>query len=399
MPMDEVLASALMQRQEQGRLRRRRNVESEQAVELQVNGQPLINFSSNDYLGLAENEELRLALAEAAGRWGLGSGASHLVCGHSQEHHLLEQELADFVGREKALLFSTGYMANMGCVQALVGRDDAVFEDKLNHASLLDGALLSRAKRQRYAHLNYEQLNHRLSKSEAKRKLVLTDSVFSMDGDIAELNLLSRCAKEHDAWLMVDDAHGFAVLGQQGQGCTEHFKLDTQQVPIYMATLGKALGGFGAFVAGSEALIDYLCQFARPYIYTTALPPALAAANRVALRLVKEQGWRREKLNNNIAYFKQQSAVAGLVLMPSDTAIQPLLIGEDKQLMALAAQIEKRGFLVGAIRPPTVPEGTARLRITLSAAHSLQHIDALVAAIVEGRSEVQASYVKEFGLG
>ncbi|WP_239923530.1 8-amino-7-oxononanoate synthase [Agaribacterium haliotis] len=382
MSLDIELRAALAQRKALGRLRSRLNLASAQGVEVEIDGQPYLNFSSNDYLGLAQNSELREALAQAGGRWGLGSGASHLVCGHSSEHQQLEQELAAHVGRDRALLFSTGYMANIGAVQALLGRDDAVFEDKLNHASLLDGALLSRAKRQRYGYLNYEQLELRLGSSTAKRKLVLTDSVFSMDGDCADLRRLSALSADYGASLMVDDAHGLGLLGD-GRGAALHFGLDQQQLPVYMATLGKALGSFGAFVAGSETLIEYLVQFARPYIYTTAMPPALAAASRVALKLMQEQGWRRAKVGANIAYFRRRARELDVPLSSSHSAIQPIVLGDDKKLMLVAEQLRQRAYLLGAIRPPTVPEGSARLRICLSAAHSKKQIDSLLQCLAE----------------
>ncbi|MBI2380740.1 MAG: 8-amino-7-oxononanoate synthase [Gammaproteobacteria bacterium] len=381
--LDATLAPLLAEREAQNLYRRRLSLESAQGPLVRVDGRELINFCANDYLGLAAHPALAQAMAEAATRWGTGSGASHLVCGHSAEHEALEQELADWLGRPRALLFSTGFMANLGTIQALVGSGDAVFEDRLNHASLLDGGLASGARFGRYAHNDTAALAAKLAASEAPRKLVVTDGVFSMDGDCAPLPELARLCAEHQAWLMVDDAHGLGVLGEQGRGCTDG--LSTEEVPVLMATLGKALGGFGAFVAGSETLIEYLIQHARPYIYTTALPPAVAAANRAALSLARgpEGEARRGRLRELIARFKAGAAQLGLALMPSDTAIQPLLVGDSAAAMALSTSLREAGFLVGAIRPPTVPAGTARLRITLSAGHTAEQVDRLLGALAE----------------
>lgn len=346
-----------------------------------VDGRECVNFCSNDYLGLATHIDLRRAMSAAAARHGVGSGAAHLVTGHSHEHHALEEELAAFVGRERALLFSTGYMANLGIASALLKRGDAVFEDRLNHASLLDAGLCSGAHFGRYAHNDVDDLLQDLSESQAARKLVLTDAVFSMDGDVAPLAALANACATHDAALMVDDAHGFGVLGAQGQGSVHASGLSNEQVPIYMATLGKAAGVSGAFVAGSEALIETLIQKARTYIYTTATSPAVAAAARAALRLIQQDTWRREQLHALIARFRAGVAQLGLQLMNSSTAIQPIVLGESSDALAASEALLKRGFLVAAIRPPTVPKGTARLRITLSAAHSEADVDRLLDAL------------------
>ena len=321
------------------------------------------------------------AFKEAADRHGVGSGASHLICGHSSEHHALEEELAAFCGRPRALVFSSGYMANLGIVSALVGKGDGVFEDRLNHASLLDGGLLSGARFQRYAHGDPEALARRLAASDAARKLVVTDGVFSMDGDLAPLPGLAELCRARGAWLMVDDAHGFGVLGKNGGGIVEHFGLSLHQVPIQMGTLGKGFGVYGAFVAGSETLIDYLVQFSRPYIYTTALPPAVAAACRESLRLVVGEPWRRQHLAALIARFRAGARALGLPLMDSPTPIQPLLIGDDARVMEVAANLLAQGIHVGAIRYPTVPRGSARLRITLNANHHEDQVDRLLAAL------------------
>ncbi|MFP5431371.1 MAG: 8-amino-7-oxononanoate synthase, partial [Gammaproteobacteria bacterium] len=324
---------------------------------------------------------------QAAASYGVGSGASHLVCGHSAEHEALEQELAAFTGRERALLFSTGYMANTGIVQALVGRGDAVFEDRLNHASLIDGGLSSGAQFQRYRHNDVAHLAELLEKSPADRKLIVTDGVFSMDGDMAPLPELAALARVHDAWLMVDDAHGIGVLGEQGGGVAEHFGLGARDIPVLMGTLGKGVGSFGAFVAGDAVLIEYLINTARPYIYTTALPPAVAAASRASLAIIRQGEALRDKLHQLIRHFREGAIGLGLDLMPSTTPIQPLLLGSNERALAWSAALERRGCLVGAIRPPTVPIGQARLRITLTAAHELADVDRLLQALADSRSK------------
>ena len=381
MDLDRVLGRALDERRAAHLFRARRVLESPQGASVTLDGRPVLAFSSNDYLGLAAHPRLVAAFKGAADRHGVGSGASHLICGHSREHHALEEELAAFCGRPRALVLSSGYMANLGIVSALVGKGDGVFEDRLNHASLLDGGLLSGARFQRYAHGDPNALERRLATSDAAHKLVVTDGVFSMDGDLAPLPELAEVCQGHGAWLMVDDAHGFGVLGHNGGGIAEHFGLDRHQLPILMGTLGKGFGVYGAFVAGSEALIDYLIQFSRPYIYTTALPPAVAAACRESLRLVVEEPWRRERLAALIARFRAGARTLGLPLMDSPTPIQPLLIGDDARVMAVAANLLGQGIHVGAIRYPTVPRGSARLRITLNANHDEGQIDRLLAAL------------------
>ena len=374
------LAAALAERRQQQRYRQRIEQQAPAGREAVINGQRLINFCGNDYLGLANHPQLVAAFKKAADEFGVGSGASHLVCGHSHYHHALEQQLAAFCGRPRALLFSTGYMANLGVIQALVGKGDAVFEDRLNHASLIDGGLASGARFRRYQHADAASLASQLAGSEARRKLVVTDGVFSMDGDVAPLAMLADVCEQHQAWLMVDDAHGFGVLGEQGGGCVAAQGMQGR-VPVLVGTLGKAFGTFGAFVAGSDELIEILIQFARPYIYTTALPPAVAAATLASLALLQKEGWRREKLQSLIARFRQGAVQRGFRLMDSATPIQPLLIGEDGEALAMSQRLRERGFLISAIRPPTVPEGTARLRITLSAAHEPEDIDRLIEAL------------------
>jgi len=374
------LASRLAARRADNLFRQRPLLQSPQGPEVVVDGQPLLAFCSNDYLGLANHPEVIRALQQGAEQWGVGGGASHLVVGHSQPHHELEEALAEFTGRPRALLFSTGYMANLAAVTALVGQGDSVLEDRLNHASLLDGGLLSGARFSRYLHNDADSLAKRLDKAEGNR-LVVTDGVFSMDGDLADLPALCAAADRHGAWLMVDDAHGFGVLGARGGGCVEHFGLDLDQVPILVGTLGKAFGTFGAFVAGSEALIETLIQFGRTYIYTTALPPAVAAATRASLRLVDTEPWRREHLRNLITQFRAGVEALGIPLLPSVTPIQPVPIGDPERTLAIATRLREAGFLVGGIRPPTVPAGTARLRIALSAAHTEGQIDHLLSAL------------------
>ena len=345
-----------------------------------VDGRQYLNFCSNDYLGLANDPAVVTAFQEAAADWGVGSGASHLVCGHQRPHQQLEEALADHVGRERALLFSNGYMANMGVMTALLGKGDAVFHDRLNHASLLDGGLLSGARFRRFSHNDSSALRGQLQRSDARRKLVVTDGVFSMDGDVAPLADYATACEDNDAWLMVDDAHGLGVLDAQGRGSVFAQGVN-KRVPVLMGTLGKGLGTAGAFVAGSHALIETLIQFARTYIYTTAMPAAVAAATLVSLSKAREEQWRREKLAALIQHFRLGAEQLGFSLMDSTTPIQPLLIGADQQALALSQQLREQGFLVIAIRPPTVPEGQARLRVTLSAAHEENDVDALLVAL------------------
>jgi len=376
------LASRLAARRADNLFRQRPLLQSPQGPEVVVDGQPLLAFCSNDYLGLANHPEVIRALQQGAEKWGVGGGASHLVIGHSQPHHELEEALAEFTGRPRALLFSTGYMANLAAVTALVGQGDSVLEDRLNHASLLDGGLLSGARFSRYLHNDADSLAKRLDKAEGNR-LVVSDGVFSMDGDLAELPALAAAAKARGAWLMVDDAHGFGPLGASGGGIVEHFGLGIDDVPVLVGTLGKAFGTAGAFVAGSEELIETLIQFARPYIYTTSQPPALACATLQSLQLLRSEGWRREHLNALVARFRAGATALGLELMDSPTPIQPILIGDSARAVEFSRLLRERGLLVGAIRPPTVPAGTARLRVTLSAAHSEAQVDRLLAALGE----------------
>ncbi len=368
-----------LQAQDPSLYRQRRTHANPQQIEQTLNGQPLINFCSNDYLGLANNSTVKQALQQGVESYGVGAGAAHLISGHQQPHHALEKMLAQVCKREQALLFSTGYMANIGVLSALLQRGDAVFMDKLNHASLIDAVQLSPAKRQRYRHGDMQQLEEQLARSDAKHKLIVSDGVFSMDGDMADIAVLQQLAKRYDAWLMIDDAHGFGVLGSEGQGSIAAQGLPSDSVDIYMATLGKALGTFGAFVAGDNALIDWLVQRARSYIYTTASPAALAKATQVSLDLMQHSD-KRARLADNIAYFRAQVPTSWQ-LLPSDSAIQALIVKDSQKALDLSAALYQRGFWVTAIRPPTVPQHTARLRITLSAAHKKKQIKHLIETI------------------
>ncbi len=375
------LQEDLNQRREAGLFRQTLKAQSPQGPLMKINGQHFLTFCSNDYLGLANHPQLIESFKNAANEMGVGSGSAHLVNGHTQIHENLELALAEFTGREAAILFSTGYMANLGVIGALLDKQDAVFEDKWNHASLLDAGLLSGARFQRYLHNDLSNLQARLERSTARRKLIVTDAVFSMDGDCADLKGLSELAKQHDAWLMVDDAHGFGVLGKTGAGLCEKENLNQNDVQILMGTLGKGFGTAGAFVAGSKELIEYLTNFARPYIYTTAMPAAIAAATLTSLEIVKNEPQRREHLQKLISLFREGAAALGLNLMASDTPIQPILIGEADEAIKLTELLKQQGILVTAIRPPTVPQGTARLRVTLSAAHSEQQVLQLLDAL------------------
>lgn len=376
------LAYRLAERSAADLYRQRPLLESPQGPEAVVDGRAMLAFCSNDYLGLANHPKVIAALRAGAERWGAGGGASHLVIGHSGPHHELELALAEFTGRPRALLFSTGYMANLGAVTALVGKGDSVLEDRLNHASLLDAGLLSGARFSRYLHNDVGSLASRLEKAEGNT-LVVTDGVFSMDGDLADLPALCAKAREKGAWVMVDDAHGFGPLGATGGGIVEHFGLGLEDVPVLVGTLGKAFGTAGAFVAGSEELIETLVQFARPYIYTTSQPPAVACATLKSLELLQKESWRREHLNRLIQRFREGAAEIGLTLMDSPTPIQPILVGDSARALRLAALLRERGILVGAIRPPTVPAGSARLRVTFSASHSEAQLELLLLALSE----------------
>ncbi|MEP5569265.1 MAG: 8-amino-7-oxononanoate synthase [Halioglobus sp.] len=377
---DQRLHAVLSQRREQGLYRQRLTLDSAQGPVVRLDGREYVNFCSNDYLGLAAHPRLVQSFQRAAAEYGVGSGASHLVCGHSRPHHELEEALAELTGRPRALLFSSGYAANTGTLATLLESGDSVFQDRLNHASLLDGGLHSGARFRRFAHNDIADLERKLSSVEGP-KLVVVDGVFSMDGDSAPLAELAALCRREEAWLMVDDAHGFGVMGESGAGSVQAAHLGLQDVPVLMATQGKALGTGGAFVAGDNDLIEALIQQARNYIYTTAIPPALAAATLTSLAILREEPWRREHLTSLIQHFRTGAAELGLPLMPSSSAIQPLTVGDASRATAMSEKLRERGLLIGAIRPPTVPAGTSRLRITLSAAHSVQQVDDLLEAL------------------
>jgi 8-amino-7-oxononanoate synthase len=377
--LDSRLARRLAEARNAGRWRRLRMMDGPQAPEQVIDGRRVLAFCSNDYLGLASDPRVVAAARQALDHYGLGAGAAHLVNGHTRAHAELEEELAGFTGRPRALLFSTGYMANLGVLQALLGRHDTVLEDRLNHASLLDASRLAGCRVRRYRHADWEDAAARLAGSgPGHSRVIVTDGVFSMDGDVAPLPALARIARARDAWLMVDDAHGLGVLGVRGGGSCEHFGLSAADVPILMGTLGKAFGTAGAFVAGSDVLIETLVQFARTYIYTTAMPAALAAATRVALDVARRESWRREHLRSLIGRLQQGLEQIGLPRPAGFTPIQPVILGSSRVASEAAAALLDLGLLVPAIRPPTVPDGTARLRITLSASHSEAQVDRLL---------------------
>ena len=367
---------------EHARLHRRlRTIEHADGPWLESGSRRLLSFCSNDYLGLAQHPTLVAALTRAAGEQGVGSTSAHLICGHRAVHAQLEEALAAWTGRERALLFSTGYMANLGVLQALLSRGDVCVQDKLNHACLLDGAQLAGAELKRYPHADAAAAARQLASRSEAAALLATDGVFSMDGDVAPLRELATLCAREQATLMVDDAHGLGVPGEDGSGSVRAAGLGQREVPVLMATLGKALGCAGAFVAGPATLIDGLMQFARPYIYTTAMPPALAAAALAAVQLAQTETWRRQKLAALVDRFRRGAAELGLPLAASISAIQPLLLGSTDAALAAALTLERQGLLVSAIRPPTVPQGRARLRITLSAAHEEDHVDRLLVAL------------------
>jgi 8-amino-7-oxononanoate synthase len=376
------LQSELNERATLGLLRQRYLLQSPQKAHIIVDGKSYLSFCSNDYLGLANDPQLIAALQQGAQQHGVGAGAAHLVSGHHTTHHQLEHELAAFVSKPAALLFSTGYMANLGVVQALVGKDDTVFADKFNHASLNDAMQLSRAIVKRYRHNDMTQLAQLLEQARSGRKLVITDAVFSMDGDLAPLPELLALCEQHDAWLLVDDAHGFGVLGAQGRGSLAHFGITSKRI-IYMATLGKAAGVFGAFVAAEQVVIDTLINHARSYVYTTAMPPALASALLESLRLIATGDELRGHLQRLIVQLRSGLQSLPWSLMPSATAIQPLLVGGNQAALNLSEGLRERSIWVAAIRPPTVLQGTARLRITLSAAHSAADVTRLIETLHE----------------
>ena len=382
LPWTKQLTDNLAERKTLGRYRKQRTRLGEQGVNIVVDGQQRLSFCSNDYLGLASHPALKKAFIEAVEQEGVGAGAAHLLTGHSHYHQDLELALAEFTGQQRALLFSSGYQANIGVIDGLMNRGDAVIQDKLNHASLLDGSRLSEADCLRYPHANMASLHQRLhNAASTNHKLIVSDGVFSMDGDLAPLPEIMAYAKQHQAAVLLDEAHGLGVLGEQGRGSVEHWNIAQHELPIVMGTFGKAFATAGAFVAADEEVIETLIQQARSYIYTTAQPAAIAAATLASLKLVTEENWRREKLQSLISQFRTGAKQLGLNLMESFTPIQPVLIGDDKQALAIGKVLEEKGILVGVIRPPTVPEGSARLRITFSANHSEQDVIQLLDAL------------------
>lgn len=379
--LPERIAQQRAQREALGRRRVRRSITRRDGVGCEVDGRWLLDFCGNDYLGLAQQFSVVNALQEAAARDGVGGVASHLVCGHHAAHDALERELADWLQYPRALLLGSGFLANLAVLQALLGEGDACVQDRLNHASLIDAARLSGCRLRRYPHADAEGALRQLRGLPDGAALLATDGVFSMDGDVAPLRQLALVARAQHATLYVDDAHGVGVLGPDGRGSVAAARLGVAEVPLQLATLGKALGGYGAVVVGAAELIDHLAETARPYLYTTALPPAQAAAALAAVKLARKEHWRRDKLHASIAYFRAGAAQRGLRLLPSETAIQPLPCADDRTATALAAALEARGFWVAAIRPPSVPEGGARLRITLNAGHGQLQIEALLSAL------------------
>ena len=375
----------LSERKKKSLYRTLRVSESAQQTLMKIDGKDCLNFCSNDYLGLANHPEVIASFKKSVDKYGVGSGASHLINGHSAEHQKLEEALAEMTGRDKALLFSNGYMANMGAINALLDKGDYLFQDRLNHASLIDAGILSRATMQRYRHNDMNHLNQRYEKVNEKHSyvnsMIATDGVFSMDGDECPIKSLVKIASQQKAWLMVDDAHGFGVLGDTGAGLLKQENISQDEVPILMATLGKSCGTAGAFIAGSADLIEYLKQTARTFIYTTAMPSSIAAASNTSLNIIKTENWRRQHLQNLISRFQIGAEQIGIRLMKSKTGIQPIVVGSTKKAVAMSQALEDQNILVTAIRPPTVPDGTSRLRVTFSANHTLEQVDQLLSAL------------------
>jgi len=379
MSFDEI-QEWLTKRESQNLYRRRRVLESPQGIEVFVEGKRFLNFCSNDYLGLADDDRLKEAFKKGVDRWGVGSGASHLVSGHMGVHHELEELLADFVGRPSAVLFSTGYAANMGTINSLLSDGDQVFQDRLNHASLLDGGWISRAEFNWFDHSNLSDLAEKVSVEgqSGSRQLVVSDGTFSMDGDFCKIRALVDISRKKGLWVMIDDAHGIGTHGRGGVGLVDPVKFTTTDIPVLVGTLDKAFGSFGDFVAGEKSLTELLVQKARSYIYSTAIPPAIAAATIKSVEIVREEQWRRDHLDKIIEYFRSEASGIGFDIVDSMSPIQPLLVGDPREAIRLSSHLEREGILISAIRPPTVPDGTSRLRITLTAGHSFEHIEKLL---------------------
>ena len=380
MSFRETISNQNQQRLESGLLRELKTVDSAQGVIVKRAGRELINFSSNDYLGLANSDQLKAAAQEGVAKWGVGAASSHLVCGHQSPHELLEQEIAEFVGAEKAIVFSSGYMANLAVPSAFLNRHDLLLQDKLNHASLIDAGMLCRATAKRFRHLDVDHASQLMGQSDEPHLMLATDGVFSMNGNMADVQSLAELCNHENRLLLVDDAHGFGVLGENGAGTLEQANLKPSGQTLMIGTLSKSVGSFGAFVAGDSIWIDHLIQHARPYIYTTALPSAIVEATRASLRLISDPT-RRQKLQQNVNLFRELAAAKGVDLLDSQTPIQSVVFGSPTDAVAASEKLEQAGFLVVAIRPPTVPEGTSRLRITLSAAHNAEQVERLVAVL------------------
>jgi len=389
--LTERILAARVQRTMQGRVRQRRTVTRRDGVRCEVDGRWLTNFSGNDYLGLSQHFAVVDAMQAAAARDGVGSGGSHLICGHHASHDALEREMADWLGAPRALLFGNGFLANLAVMQSLLTEDDVCVQDRLNHASLIDAARLAGCKLRRYPHADPEGALRQLRTVPDGAAMLATDGVFSMDGDLAPLRELSLVARVQQALMYIDDAHGVGVVGPDGRGCVAEAGLEASGL-LQLATLGKALGGYGAVVLGSEEMIGHLAETARPYIYTTAIPPAQAASTLAAVKLARRDHWRREKLQSLIAHFRQAAMFRDLQLLPTTTPIQPVMCGDDKRATALATALEAQGFWVPAIRPPTVPDGRSRLRITLSSLHTQAEVDALIDALSWARDAVEMGY-------
>jgi 8-amino-7-oxononanoate synthase len=383
--------AARQERAAQGSVRTRRVVEAREGAMVRVDGRELVNFCSNDYLGLSQHLDLVCALQEASAWHGVGSTASALVCGHHAEHAALEREVATWMGYPAALYFGSGYLANLAVMQSLLAEGDACVQDKLNHACLIDGARLSGAALKRYPHRDVEGALRQLLSQREGAALLATDGIFSMDGDMAPLRDLALLARSQNATLYVDDAHGIGVVGQEGRGSLSVNSLGAREVPLLLLPLGKAFGGQGAVLLGSEALIGHIAETARPYLFTTAPAPAMAAAMRASLRLVRAEAWRRVKLASLVQRFRKAAQRAGLPVLESYTPIQPVVLGANAAALAAAKSLEEQGFLASAIRPPTVPDGQARLRITLTAAHEEAQVDALVVALARACGVAQAT--------